>query len=262
MNRIDACLSKLKAEGKKALITFITAGDPSLDTTEKLVLTMFDNGADIIEIGVPFSDPIAEGTTIQEASLRALSTGETNLDTIFELVKRLRANTDKPLVLMMYINTIFRYGTEKFFKLCKEDGIDGVIVPDLPYEERDEILPYAKANGIIPISMVTPASHERIRAIASQAEGFLYCVSSNGVTGTRSSFSTDFDSFFGEIKKSCKIPAMVGFGISSPEQAKKMSGYCDGGIVGSAVVKIVAQYGKDSAEKVGEFTKSLKEAMN
>ena len=146
MNRIDACLSKLKAEGKKALITFLTAGDPSLDTTEKLVLTMFDNGADIIEIGVPFSDPIAEGTTIQEASLRALSTGETNLDTIFELVKRLRTKTDKPLVLMMYINTIFRYGTEKFFKLCKEDGIDGVIVPDLPYEERDEILPYAKAN--------------------------------------------------------------------------------------------------------------------
>lgn len=262
MNRIDACLSKLKAEGKKALITFITAGDPSLDTTEKLVLTMFDNGADIIEIGVPFSDPIAEGKTIQEASLRALSTGETNLDTIFELVKRLRSQTDKPLLLMMYVNTIFRYGTEKFFSLCKENGIDGVIVPDLPYEERDEILPLAKANDVISISMVTPASHERINAIASQAEGFLYCVSSNGVTGTRSSFSTDFDSFFGEIKKSCNIPAMVGFGISSPEQAKNMSGYCDGVIVGSAIVKIVAEYGKDSAEKVGEFTKSLKEAMN
>lgn len=262
MNRIDACLSKLREEGKKALITFITAGDPSLDTTEKLVLTMFDNGADIIELGVPFSDPIAEGKTIQESSLRSLSTGKTNLDTIFELVKRLRVQTDKPLVLMMYINTIFRYGTERFFKLCKETGIDGVIVPDLPYEERDEILPYAKANGIIAISLVTPASHERINAIASQAEGFLYCVSSNGVTGTRSSFSTDFDSFFSEVKKNCKIPAMVGFGISSPEQAKTMSGYCDGVIVGSAVVKLVAQYGKDSAEKVGEFTRSLKEAMN
>lgn len=262
MNRIESTLSALKSEGKKALITFITAGDPDLETTEKLILEMFDKGADIIEIGVPFSDPIAEGKTIQAASLRSLATGKTNLLSIFDMVKSLRTKTDKPLVLMMYVNTIFRFGTEKFFGLCKEYGIDGVIVPDLPYEERDEILPYAKANGIIAVSMVTPASHERIKAIASQAEGFLYCVSSNGVTGTRDSFTTDFDSFFGEIKKSCKIPAMVGFGISSPEQAKKMSGYCDGVIVGSAIVKLVGQYGRESAEKVGELTASLKNAMN
>lgn len=261
MNRIESTLSSLKAQGKKALITFVTAGDPDLETTEKLVLTMLDNGADIVEIGVPFSDPIAEGKTIQAASLRALSNGNTNLTTIFAMVKSLRTKTDKPLLLMMYVNTIFRFGTEKFFALCKENGIDGVIVPDLPYEERDEILPYAKANGIISISMVTPASHARIERITADCEGFLYCVSSNGVTGTRSSFDTDFDSFFGEIKKSCKIPAMVGFGISSPEQAKKMSSYCDGVIVGSAIVKIVAEHGKESADKVGEFTSSLKKAM-
>lgn len=262
MNRINSTLDALKAGGKKALITFVTAGDPNLETTEKLVLKMFESGADIIEIGVPFSDPIAEGKTIQAASLRSLSTGKTNLISIFEMVRKLRATTDKPMLLMMYINTIFRFGTEKFFTLCKESGIDGVIVPDLPYEERNEILPHAKANDIIAISMVTPASDERISAIASQAEGFLYCVSSNGVTGTRTSFSTDFDSFFAKIKKGCEIPAMVGFGISSPEQARKMSGYCDGVIVGSAIVKIIEKYGADSVEKVGEFTSSLKKAMN
>ncbi len=261
MNRIEKTLSELKAEGKKALITFVTAGDPDLETTEKLVLKMFDSGADIIEIGVPFSDPIAEGKTIQAASLRSLSTGKTNLISIFEMVKRLRAKTDKPLLLMMYINTIFRFGTEKFFSLCKENGIDGVIVPDLPYEEQDEITAPARDAGVIPISMVTPASHERIRAIASDCKGFLYCVSSNGVTGTRTTFTTDFDSFFGEIRKSCKIPAMIGFGISSPEQAKKMSSYCDGVIVGSAIVKIVGQYGRESVDNVGAFTASLKQAL-
>lgn len=262
MNRIDAHLSELKAKGEKALITFITAGDPSLAVSEELVLTMFDSGADVIEIGVPFSDPIAEGQVIQEASLRSMSTGETNLNSVFELIKRLRRKTDKPLVLLMYINTIFRYGTEKFFGLCKEYGVDGVIIPDMPYEERMEVLPYADANEIVSISMVTPTSHERIEKIASSAKGFLYCVSSTGVTGTRNEFATDFDSyFFGEVKKYCPIPAMVGFGISSPEMAKKMSKYCDGVIVGSAIVKIVAEYGADSVQKVGEFTKALKEAM-
>ncbi len=260
MNRIDKALSELKNKNEKALITFITAGDPDLETTEKLVLEMFDSGADIIEIGVPFSDPVAEGKVIQEASLRSLAKG-TNLNGIFEMVERLRTKTDKPLILMMYINTIFRFGTERFFGLCREKGIDGVIVPDLPFEEKDEIRSYAEENGIIPISLVAPTSHQRIASIASDSKGFLYCVSSTGVTGTRSSFKTDFDEFFGEIKKSCKVPAMVGFGISNPEQAKKMSAYCDGVIVGSAVVKIIAEYGKDSCGKVGEFVRSLKEAI-
>ncbi|MBD5139588.1 MAG: tryptophan synthase subunit alpha [Ruminococcus sp.] len=260
MNRIEKTLAELKAKGEKALITFVTAGDPDLETTEKLVLEMFDNGVDIVEIGVPFSDPVAEGKVIQAASLRSLSNG-TNLTKIFGTVENLRKKTDKPLILMMYVNTIFRFGTERFFKLCREKGIDGVIVPDLPFEERDEIRSFAEDNGIIPISLVAPTSHQRIESIASDAHGFLYCVSSTGVTGTRSKFSTNFDEFFGEIKKSCKVPAMVGFGISNPEQAAKMGSYCDGVIVGSAVVKIIAEYGRDSIKKVGEFVRSLKDAL-
>lgn len=260
MNRIETALSELKNKGEKALITFVTAGDPDLETTERLVLEMFDKGADIVEIGVPFSDPVAEGKTIQEASLRSLKQG-TDLTKIFGTVGNLRKKTDKPLILMMYINTIFRFGTEKFFTLCREKGIDGVIVPDLPYEERGELQPYADNNGIIPISLVAPTSHQRIADIAGEAKGFLYSVSSTGVTGTRSKFTTNFDEFFGEIKKSCRVPAMVGFGISNPEQAKKMSSYCDGVIVGSAVVKIIAEYGKDSPPKVGEFVRSLKDAV-
>lgn len=258
MNRID---KKFKELGKeKALITFITAGDPDLETTKKLVLEMEKSGADLIEIGVPFSDPIAEGPTIQKASLRALQGGVT-LVKIFELVRELRRETDIPLLLMMYINTIFRFGTERFFGLCRETGIDGVIVPDLPYEEKDELSSYAEKYGIKQISLVAPTSHQRIAEIASNAEGFLYCVSSTGVTGTRSEFKTDFDEFFGEIKRSVKIPYCVGFGISSPEQAKKMSSYCDGAIVGSGIVKIVEQYGRDSIAPVGEFVRSLKEGM-
>ena len=260
MNRIEKTLAELKAKGEKALITFITAGDPDLETTEKLVLEMFEKGSDIVEIGVPFSDPVAEGKTIQAASLRSLAHG-TNLTEIFGTVENLRKKTDKPLILMMYVNTIFRFGTERFFTLCREKGVDGVIVPDLPFEEKDEIRSFAEDNGIIPISLVAPTSHQRIESIASDAQGFLYCVSSTGVTGTRSKFSTNFDEFFGEIKKSCKVPAMVGFGISNPEQAAKMGSYCDGVIVGSAIVNIVGQLGRDSVEKVGEFVRSLKEAL-
>lgn len=260
MNRIETALAELKNKGEKALITFVTAGDPDIETTEKLVSEMFDKGADVVEIGVPFSDPVAEGKTIQAASLRSLSNG-TNLTQIFDMVGRLREKTEKPLILMMYVNTIFRFGTERFFALCREKGIDGVIVPDLPFEERNELQPYAEENGIIAISLVAPTSHQRIADIAGEAKGFLYCVSSTGVTGTRSKFTTNFEEFFGEIKKSCKVPAMVGFGISDPEQAKKMSGYCDGVIVGSAVVKIVAQYGRESVPYVGEFVRSLKNGI-
>ena len=260
MNRIEKTLAELKAKGEKALITFITAGDPDLETTEKLVLEMFEKGSDIVEIGVPFSDPVAEGKTIQAASLRSLAHG-TNLTEIFGTVENLRKKTDKPLILMMYVNTIFRFGTERFFTLCREKGVDGVIVPDLPFEEKDEIRSFAEDNEIIPISLVAPTSHQRIESIASDAQGFLYCVSSTGVTGTRSKFSTNFDEFFGEIKKSCKVPAMVGFGISNPEQAAKMGSYCDGVIGGRAIVNIVGQLGRDSVEKVGEFVRSLKEAL-
>lgn len=258
-NRIDLCFENL-AENEKALITFITAGDPDLEATEKLALEMFDKGADIIELGVPFSDPIAEGPTIQRASLNALKAG-TTLDKIFESVKNIRAKTDKPLILMMYLNTIFVYGTEKFFNKCKEYGIDGVIVPDMPFEERDEIQSFADACGVHNINLVSPTSEQRVNMIASQSSGFLYVVSSTGVTGTRNNFDTDFDSLFSLVNSAKKCPACVGFGISNPEQAGKMGGYCDGVIVGSAIVNIVDKYGKDCVEKVGEFVKSLKDAV-
>ncbi len=258
MNRIDKKFADLN--GEKALITFVTAGDPDLETTKRLVLEMEKSGADLIELGVPFSDPIAEGPTIQRASLRALRGGVT-LVKIFDLVRELRRETEVPLLLMMYVNTIFRFGIERFFALCAETGIDGVIVPDLPYEEKDELSDAARRFGIRQISLVAPTSHERIARIAGEAEGFLYCVSSTGVTGTRSEFKTDFDEFFGEIKKSVKIPCCVGFGISSPEQARKMSSYCDGVIVGSGIVNIVERCGTDSVSPVGEFTASLKNAM-
>lgn len=260
MNRIEKCFEQLKAENKKALITFITSGDPDIETTEKAALEMFDKGADIIELGVPFSDPVAEGVTIQKASLRALQ-GGVNLDKIFECVKNIRKSCDKPLLLMMYINTIFVYGTDRFFKACSECGIDGVIVPDMPYEERDEIYDFAEKYGIININLVAPTSHDRIKEIASNSKGFLYCVSSTGVTGVRSSFSTNFDEFFGTINKYASCPCAVGFGISNPEQAKKMSGYCDGVIVGSAIVRLFEKSGKEAVKEAGEFVQSLKDAI-
>ncbi len=260
-NRIDLCFENLKSENKKALISFITAGDPDMDTTGKCVIELFDNGADIVELGVPFSDPIAEGPTIQEASLRSLNAG-TTLDKIFDLVRDLRTKTDKPLVLMMYVNTIYKYGTEKFFALCKETQIDGVIVPDLPFEEKDEIAPYAEKYGIHSIDLVAPTSHDRVRMIAKQSKGFLYVVSSLGVTGTRSEITTDFNEMLAPLKESeITTPACIGFGISTPEQAAKMSAYCDGAIVGSAFVKIIEKYGKDSPKYIGEFAKSLKSNM-
>lgn len=261
MNRIDAAFQELKRQGRKALIPFVTAGDAGLGTTEKLVLQLEASGANIIELGVPFSDPIAEGPVIQEASVRSLQNG-TKLVDIFELVKRLRKKTQIPLLLMLYSNSIFGFGTERFFALCAESGVDGVIVPDMPFEERDEIQAFADRAGVYSISMVAPTSHERIAAIASGAQGFLYCVSSTGVTGTRKEFTTDFDAFFGAIRQAAHVPCAVGFGISGTEQAKRMSTYCDGVIVGSAIVKIVAQYGQNSVAPVGAFVSTLRSALD
>lgn len=260
MNRIDRKFAELQTKGEKALIPFITAGDPDLETTERLALAMFGAGADLVELGVPFSDPVAEGPVIQAASKRALDGGVT-LAKIFDLVRRLRAQTDEPILLMMYANSIFRPGTDRFFRLCAETGVDGVIVPDLPYEERDEIQGAAERNGVIPIRLAAPTSHDRVARIADGAKGFLYCVSSTGVTGTRSSFTTDFDSFFGAVERYAKIPCAVGFGISGPEQAKAMAAYCEGVIVGSAVVKIVEREKRAAAAPVAEFIRSLKDAV-
>lgn len=259
-NRIDTCFEELKAKNEKALIAFVTAGDPDLETTEKCVIEMFDKGADIIELGVPFSDPIAEGPTIQKASLRSLNAG-TTLDKIFNTVKNIRAKTNKPLLLMMYINTIYKYGTEKFFSKCREFEIDGVIVPDMPFEERDELSDTADKYGIYSINLVAPTSADRVEMIAKESKGFLYVVSSLGVTGTRQEITTDFDTLLAPLKENSPVPYCIGFGISTPEQAAKMSAYCDGVIVGSAIVNRIAENGRDSAQAVGEFSYDLKSAL-
>lgn len=260
MNRIDRTFAKLREANKKALIAFITAGDPDLETTEHLVLAMEKAGVDIIELGVPFSDPVAEGPVIQASSERALKSG-TNLNAVFASVKKLREKTDLPLLLMLYLNSIYLFGTERFFLECAKSGVDGVIVPDMPFEERDEIAEEAKKNIVYSISLVAPTSKERIAMIAPQSTGFLYCVSSLGVTGQRSSFGTDFEGFFSEIRQHASIPAALGFGISSPEQVRALKGYCDAIIVGSAIVKIVEQHGRESVEPVARFVAELKAAL-
>ncbi len=261
-NRIDEKFAQLKAENKKALITYIAAGDGGYDLTEKAVLAMEKNGADLIEIGVPFSDPIAEGPVIQAASLRSLRDYHTTLKGVFEMVKRIREKTDMPLLLMLYANTIFRSGTDAFFAKCAEIGIDGVIVPDLPFEEHDEFQEASEKNGVYNISLVTPASTGRIAKIAAQAQGFLYCVSSVGVTGMRDHFDTDFNAFFDEIKKSTKIPYCVGFGIRNGETAKKMGSYCDGVIVGSAIVNKVGEFGQEAVPEIVNLCHELKNGLN
>ncbi len=246
----------------KAFIPFITCGDPNLETTEKLVYAMEEAGADLIELGIPFSDPTAEGPVIQEANIRALSGKEkVTTDRIFELVRKLRKRVKVPMVFMTYANVVFSYGSEKFISACKEIGIDGLILPDIPYEEKDEFNPICKKYDVDLISLIAPTSHDRINMIAGDASGFVYCVSSLGVTGTRTEITTDIGEMVSLVKKAKDIPCAVGFGISTPEQAKKMSSVADGVIVGSAIVKIIAKYGEDAVPYVVEYVKSMKDAM-
>lgn len=246
----------------KAFIPFITCGDPNLETTEKLVYAMEEAGADLIELGIPFSDPTAEGPVIQEANIRALSGEErVTTDRIFELVRKLRKRVKVPMVFMTYANVVFSYGSEKFIAACKEIGIDGLILPDIPYEEKDEFNPICKKYDVDLISLIAPTSHDRINMIAGDASGFVYCVSSLGVTGTRTEITTDIGEMVSLVKKAKDIPCAVGFGISTPEQAKKMSSVADGVIVGSAIVKIIAKYGEDAVPYVVEYVKSMKDAM-
>lgn len=260
-NRIDTKFAELKKAGKKALITYVTAGDGGYAVTEETILAMEKNGADIIEIGVPFSDPIAEGPVIQEASLRALRAG-TTLKGVFEMVQRLRTRTNCPLLLMLYANTVYCHGTDAFFAKCSEIGIDGIIVPDLPFEEHDEFREASEKYNVYNISMVTPTSHDRIQKIASQAKGFLYCVSSVGVTGVRDEFDTQFSEFFGEIGKSSAVPYCVGFGIGDGETARKMASYCDGVIVGSAIVKRVGLGADAAVQEVSALTSELRTSLD
>lgn len=246
---------------KKAFIPFITAGDPNLGITEQLVPAMAEAGADLIELGIPFSDPVAEGPVIQEADLRALAAG-TTADKIFESVRRIRTKTDIPLAFMTYLNPIFVYGSERFVKNAAECGVDALIVPDMPFEEKGELLPICETYGVDLISLIAPTSRERIQRIAGEAQGFLYCVSSLGVTGVRQEITTDIGEMVSLAKKAKDIPCAIGFGISTPEQARKMALSADGVIVGSAIVKLVAQYGENCLEPVCSYVRSMKEAIS
>lgn len=247
-------------ENGKAFIPFITCGDPDLETTAKIVREAVANGADLIELGIPFSDPTAEGPVIQGANIRALKGGVTT-DKVFDLVRELRKDVTVPMVFMTYSNVVFSYGADKFISTCKEIGINGLILPDLPYEEKEEFLPQCKKYDVDLISLIAPTSENRIAMIAKEADGFIYLVSSLGVTGTRSEISTDLKSIVDVIRQNTSVPCAIGFGISTPEQAKKMADIADGAIVGSAIIKIIEQYGKDAPKYVGEYVKSMKDAV-
>ena len=244
----------------KAFIPFITCGDPDLETTKKIVYSMAENGADLIELGIPFSDPTAEGPVIQNANLRALTNG-VNTNEIFDMVRELRQNITLPMVFMTYSTVVFSYGAEKFIKICNEIGIDGLILPDLPFEEKEEFNGICNKYDVDLVSLIAPTSANRIAMIAKEAQGFIYIVSSLGVTGVRSEIKTDIPSLVKLVRENSSVPCAVGFGISNPEQAAKMASISDGAIVGSAIVKIIAEHGKDAAGPVGEYVKKMKDAL-
>ena len=255
-------MSKIREAFKngKAFIPFITCGDPDLETTGKIVREMAAAGADLIELGIPFSDPTAEGPVIQGANIRALAGGVTT-DKIFDFVRELRKDVSVPLVFMTYANVVFSYGTERFLKTCAEIGMDGLILPDVPFEEKEDFAPVCKQYGIDFISLIAPTSANRIAMIAKEAEGFVYLVSSLGVTGMRSEIKTNLKEITANIRENTDIPCAIGFGISTPEQAAELAGCADGVIVGSAIVKIIAEHGREAAAPVGAFVRTMKAAI-
>lgn len=247
-------------EKGKTFIPFITCGDPSVEVTEQLVYAMEEAGADLIELGIPFSDPTAEGPVIQDANLRALSKGITT-DDVFEMVVKIRKQTEIPLVFMTYANVVFSYGTERFIRKAAEEGMDGLILPDVPFEEKEEFDSVCKKYGLDFISLIAPTSKERIRMIAKEASGFVYCVSSLGVTGVRSEITTDVRAMIELVKEENEIPCAVGFGIATEEQAKEMAELSDGVIVGSAIVRLCGEYREQCVPFVQEYVKKMKEAL-
>ncbi len=255
-------MSKIKEafQNKKAFIAFLTAGDPNLESTVTYILEMERAGADLIEIGIPFSDPTAEGIVIQEANIRALSNGMTT-DGVFEIVRRVREVSNVPLAFMTYLNPVFHYGYKRFLEKCKELEVDGIIVPDLPFEEKEELEGIAIPYGVDIISLIAPTSENRIKMIASEANGFIYIVSSLGVTGVRKEINTDLGAMVKLIREVTDTPCAIGFGISSPEQAAQMSKLADGVIVGSAIVKIIAEYGDAAKDELYKYVSDMKAAM-
>ncbi len=256
MSRIDKAL-----RNKKAFIGFLVAGDPNIQKTEEYILAMAEAGADLIEIGIPFSDPIAEGKVIEAADVRALKAGTTT-DCVFDMVTRVRQKTDIPLVFLTYLNPVFSYGYYRFFTRSKQAGIDGIIIPDLPFEEQGELLPFTRENGIDLISLIAPTSDDRIKRIAENASGFIYLVSSMGVTGVRSEIVTDIKSITEKIRSVTDTPVCVGFGISTPEQAAGIAGDADGVIVGSAIVKLIEKHGENAASYLYDYVKEMKTAVS
>ncbi len=254
MNKIEEAF-----DNKKAFIPFITAGDPDLETTREILLAIQDT-VDLIEIGIPFSDPVAEGPVIQEADIRALEAGVTT-DRIFDMMESLEGQIRVPMVFMTYINPIYVYGVEKFAKRSRECGVSGVIVPDVPFEEKEEIREAFAAEGLTVISMIAPTSADRVQMIAREAEGFVYCVSSLGVTGVRAKISTGISKLIRQVKQVKDIPCAIGFGISTPDQAREMAAISDGAIVGSAIVRILAEHGRESVPYVRDYVVSMKQAV-
>lgn len=255
-------MSKIKnAFKEKAFIGFLTAGDPNLDKTVEFILAMEESGCDLIEIGIPFSDPMAEGVVIQEANVRALK-NNVSTDDVFEVIRKVREKSNIPIVFLTYINPVFFYGYDKFFKRCKELSVDGIISPDIPFEEKGEIEPTASKYGVDVISLIAPTSKQRIQMIAKNASGFIYVVSSLGVTGMRSEIKTDLKSIIDDIREVTDIPVAVGFGINRPKQAEEISKYSDGVIVGSAIVKIIEEHGEEATDYLKDYVKSMKEATN
>ncbi len=263
MSRISDKFNELKEKNKKALITFVTAGDPTLGATIRIVKEMEKCGADIIELGIPYSDPVAEGPVIQLANTRALK-NDIKIKDIMNTVSEIRKEVKVPLVYLLYYNCILQYGIERFFEDCVKSGLDALIIPDLPYEEMDELSDISSKYPVDIITLVSPTSKDRMEKVAGNAKGFLYCVSSLGVTGMRSDFDTNFEEFFTYVNKFSKIPKALGFGISTPEQIKQLKGYCDGLIVGSAIVKQVERSANEdeAVKNVGEFVRTLREAMD
>lgn len=261
MNRIDEKFLQLKKLNKKALITFLTTGDPNIETSKEIIKKMELNGADIIELGIPFSDPMAEGPVIQAANERALK-NNIRIKDVFNLVSEIRDDIKIPLLFMLYYNIVFKFGIEEFFCECKKVGIDGVIIPDLPFEERDEIISYANEYGVYVITMISPVSKERVLKIANDSKGFLYCVTSLGVTGVRNEFTTNFEEFLDPIKEVSDIPLALGFGIGTCDHVRNLKKYADALIIGSAIVRIIGENGENAPSKVAEYIKEIRSALD
>lgn len=245
---------------EKAFVAFLTCGDPCLEKTEELITTIAENGASLIELGIPFSDPTAEGPVIENANLRALKTGVTT-DKIFEMVERVKDKVQIPLAFMTYANVVFSYGTERFIKKMADLGMAGLILPDVPFEEKGEFVEICRNYGIDFISLIAPTSEDRISMIAKESDGFVYCVSSLGVTGTRDNITADIDSMVAMVREVTNTPTAIGFGISTPKQAANMAKKADGIIIGSAIMKIIAEHGMDSVPYVAKYIKSIREAI-